>query len=299
MLTPLPLARDRAEPAFDQRNDATFDYYFKTTDLAPTWDDRPNWNDDALMGLSANVAHLTLQRGTLSQAAIDNMMRLKTLISLELVNVDIPPQLVAQFHCALMGRQVERIYYTGEFPPEWMHPDLDQIPSNIYMKVAWFPEDRYVRTSNVQWLDARQSLHLENFNRTALVRGEQLLDTLIVRAADCDPACKALAHLRVRHLTLDCGQFGSNTARGLGWNTRIESVTLVDLPLAREWVHQMVQTSRMQSLTFVRPRPVPIGGAYLKPVFAPPVNQDFVTRLMQDRADEKRPPIKLAIKDRI
>jgi len=278
MLTALPLVRDSAEPAYDQINDPTFNYSPGTRGVTPVWADSVNWSDEALTGLSDDVTHLTLQRGTLDKAAIDTLMRLKTLKSLELVNVDVPPELDASLHSALVTRQVERIYYTGPKAPQWMHSDPDKVSSMLYMKIGLLPAFQHLGMPNIQRLDLRHAFHVDHLNALPLVRGEQLLDTLICKSGEHEQTGKALAHLRVRHLILDGGKFGDNTALGLRWNTRIESVTLVDQALTREWVQQLLGMSGLQSLTIVRPQSHNAGYSWA-PKPAAPVDEEFVSSL--------------------
>jgi len=292
MLTSLPLVRDGAEPAFDQVNDASFDFHPKSTPTVPSWADSPNWVDEALDALGGDIAHLTLQRGTLNTTVIATFMRLTKLRTLELVNVAIPPEMDALFHCTLMARKIERIYYTGLYAPKWIDPTLEKIPSTLYLKTGSYVRDEWIGASNLSCLDAREALTLGCINQMSLVSGDRLLETLICKSENCDGgSAKALAHLRVRHVILTGPHFGENTALGLEWNTRIESVTLVDVPLKRDWVHQILRMSRIASLKLVRPRPFQSPPDSTMRV-ASPVNHDFVSSLS---SNERR---KISFSDR-
>jgi len=258
MLTPLPLVRDSAEPAFDQVNDHTFDFHPGIIDYSLNWADLPNWNDEALEGLSDHVAHLTLQRGTLNKVVIATLMRLNMLTSLEMVNVEIPSEIDSVFQYALMmAHQVKKIYYTGLYAPPSMSDNLGTLPATLYMKIGTHVGNHQrISAPNVQRLDAREALTLGGMNESSLVRGDELLDTLICRSENSNDGGKALAHLRVRSLILTGGDFGYKTALGLQCNTRMESVTLVDVPLKQEWVQQILRMSNLKSVTLVRPKPV-------------------------------------------
>ncbi|WP_347554668.1 hypothetical protein [Robbsia sp. KACC 23696] len=279
MLTPLPLIRYSAEPAFDQINDASFDFHPKRMTITPSWSDSQNWNDEALDALSGDIAHLTLQRGTLDTTVIATVMRLDKLTTLELVNVTIPPEMETLFHCTLMARKIERIYYTGLYAPKWIDPTLEKIPSTLYVKTGSYFRNEWIGASHLHRLDAREALTLACINQMSLVSGDPLLDTLICKSENCDGgSAKALTHLRVRHLILTGPHFGDNTALGLEWNTRIESITLVDVPLTRDWVRQLLRMSRLASLKLVRPRSVRTA-VEATAQFASPIDHDFVSGL--------------------
>ncbi|WP_347554665.1 hypothetical protein [Robbsia sp. KACC 23696] len=297
MLSTLPLIRDSAEPAFDQVNDSSFALLFDETDTVPNWADAQNWSDQALDAVSDNAAHLTLQRGTLNEAVIDTMMRLTRLTSLELVNVEITPGIDIALHNALVACPLERIYFTGFTAPYWLTREPEKIASSLFVKLACYGTDQWIGTSNLQRLDTRDTLPLASLNDLSLVHGDQILNSLICNASNGPDAGRALVHLRVRHLTLTGGGFGDDTARGLEWNRHIQSVTLIDVPLKQDWVHQMLRMTKLASLTFVRPQLMQIASTPTLQ-FAPHVDEVFVDDLMRFREEVKMPFIEMGFKER-
>lgn len=306
MLTPspFPLVRDSAEPAFDQVNAPRLHRLVNgqfETDKNVTWPGHiystaPNWNDETLSELDDGVAHLTLHLGELNEAVIATVKRLEKLTSLELVGVDIPSRLGMPFIDTLRQREVavERMYYSGFDDPTWMNVGLKCISSKLYMKIVGFSAIAWGDAPGLQRLDARAvaSPSVLPMHRISLMHGKRLLDTLILEPSQWDARkADALKDIPVRNLILADGTFDDSTALALEGNTHLESVTLMNVPLKREWVQQLLRMPNIQSLTLVRPKPFATVGAR-ETTFEPMVNQDFVSGL------SRRDQGKVTFKDR-
>ncbi|WP_347554669.1 hypothetical protein [Robbsia sp. KACC 23696] len=203
---------------------------------------------------------LTLVNGTLDASAIYALMKLKTLNALQLIDVTLVASEAKGLAAAIRLHALSGLVLTT-----WTLPDsafieaLESIGTKLICKVNHaIPGqdfDALARYGHLELLNLGESdIDTSHECCIHLCKRTTTLKQLICKSAPGDRSGRILSHLNVSRLTLT-GAIDDIAIDGLAWNTTIESLMFVRVPLHRDWVVKLSSMKSLKTLFIRHPTP--------------------------------------------